>query len=472
MPVRRLTPLLAAFIAILLLPAAAQASAGQSTLFEAPRELMSDDAGLRARTLDEIQALGAEGVRVIVYWRDVAPNADAREVPAFEERDPGAYPGFGKYDRVLAEIRQRGLNPLVTVSAPAPRWATRFRQDYVTRPQPARFKRFFEAVLRRYPAVRHFAVWNEPNHPDFLQPQYAGQGNRRESVSGKLYRRLFQAASDGRRNAGRSDVRLLFGETSPRGNTNVSYPLQFFRDALCMSRNWNKRSSCEELDADAYAHHPYTTKSGPWFVPPNRDDVTIGALSRLNRALARAGEENALRRGMKIWMTEFGIQSVPDTVQGVSETAQAEYRAVGERMAWRNPRVRMFSQYLMRDSDPGPSNDNGDPSFPGFESGLRHAGGDQKLAYDGFRTPMVAKRLRNGRTYLWGFVRPGDGAQRVSIDVRSKNAGWRSLKRDTTDSRGYWTTITRGGRGRDYRVRWTDAQGTQHTGPRTRVYDR
>jgi len=155
----------------------------------------------------------------------------------------------------------------------------------------------------------------------------------------------------------------------------------------------------------------------------------------------------------------------------VSETAQAEYRSVGERMAWKNPRVVMFSQYLMRDSDPGEVNGNGDPTHPGFESGLRHSGGAQKLAYDGFRTPLVAKRQRNG-TYLWGLVRPGQGIREVAIEYRSKRGGWRSLKRDRTDARGYWTTRTRTVRGRDYRVRWTDAQGTTHTGPRTRVYDR
>jgi len=156
----------------------------------------------------------------------------------------------------------------------------------------------------------------------------------------------------------------------------------------------------------------------------------------------------------------------------VSETAQAEYRSVGERMAWRNPRVRMFSQYLMRDSEPGKVDGNGDPTHPGFESGLRQSGGDQKLAYDGFRTPLVARRLSNGRTYLWGLVRPGEGAQRVTIESRSRKGGWRSLKRDRTDSRGYWATTTRSVRGRDYRVRWTDPQGTQHTGPRTRAYSR
>ena len=39
------------------------------------------------------------------------------------------------------------------------------------------------------------------------------------------------------------------------------------------------------LDADGYAHHAYTTRTGPRFRPPDKDDVTIGVLSRLTNAL-------------------------------------------------------------------------------------------------------------------------------------------------------------------------------------------
>lgn len=468
---RRLVPLVALIASLLLVPAAAQASKSQSMMFEAPRELRSDDAALRAQTLEEIKGLGVNWMRVVVYWREVAPDPNSGEVPAFDETDPNAYPGWGKYDRMINEMRARGINPLITVTGPVPQWATEFKTDQVTRPEPARFERFMEATLKRYSDVRFFSVWNEPNHPTFLQPQYSGQGDRREVVSGKIYRRLFQAATDARDKV-RPDVRLLIGETAPRGNSNVAAPLEFFRETLCMTRSWKKRSSCEELDAHAYAHHPYTTQAGPWFVPPQRDDVTIGSLNRLNSALARAGEQDALRRGMTIWATEFGIQSIPDP-RGVTETAQAEQRAVGERMGWNNPRVRMFSQYLLRDSDPiegVPESER----FGGFESGLRNNNGDLKRSYKAFPVPMVAKKVgrERVRTYLWGLVRPAEGATRVSIDYASRGGDWRALKADTTNSRGFWETNTTFVSDRRYRVRWTAPDGTERVGPLTRVYDR
>ncbi len=467
---RRLAPLAALIATLLALPAAAEASKSQSMMFEAPRELRSDDAALRGQTLDEIKSLGVHWVRLVVYWRDVAPAPTSPAVPDFDETDPNAY-AWARYDRVISEIRARGMNVVLTVSGPVPRWATRFKTDQVTRPEPKRFEKFFRAALKRYPGVRYWGVWNEPNHPDFLQPQYSGQGERREVASGVIYRRLFQAATDARDAVAPDDL-LLIGETAPRGNTNVAAPLAFFRDMLCMTENWSKRSYCEELDAHAYAHHPYTTQAGPWFRPSQRDHVTIGSLDRLNSALARAGRQDALHRGMKIWVTEFGIQSIPDP-NGVSETAQAEYRAVGERMGWNNARVRMFSQYLMRDSDPIEGASEAE-RFGGFESGLRNNDGNPKRALPAFPVPMVAKKIgrERVRTYLWGLVRLAEGATRVAIDYRSKSGDWRYLKQDTTNQRGYWQTNTRYVKERRYRVRWSAPDGSQRVGPLTRVYTR
>ena len=102
------------------LAAPAQASPSQSSLFEAPRELLSDDAALRAQTLDQIQAFGVNWVRVVLYWRSVAPSPGSRTVPAFDESDPSAYPGFGRYDRILNELHARGMKALVTISGPVP----------------------------------------------------------------------------------------------------------------------------------------------------------------------------------------------------------------------------------------------------------------------------------------------------------------------------------------------------------------
>lgn len=456
----------------LCLPGVAQARSSQSTLFEAPRELLSDDAALRAATLGEIKAFGVNRVRVIMYWRDVAPSPDSRSVPDFDERDPAAYPGFARYDRLLREVRARGMSILLTVSGPVPRWATRSRSDHVTDPSPTRFGRFMTAVGRRYrDAIDLWAIWNEPNHPDFLRPQYGGQGSKRRSVSPKVYRRLFQAADRALRATGNGRDRVLMGETAPRGTGSVVAPLTFLRGALCLDSRYRKARGCGRLPADGYAHHAYTTRSGPFFRPPGRNDVTIGVLDRLNRALHRAGRSGAIRRNMSIYLTEFGIQSVPDTLIGVSETRQAEYRAISERIAYRNPRVATFSQYLMRDSSPVRSS-SGKTTYPGFESGLRHSDGKPKRAYDGFRLPLVARRGHT-RTTLWGLVRPAAGRASVSIDYRNRGSSrWRALKRDRTDARGTWSTTTSARKGRSYRVRWRAANGTQHAGPETRVYSR
>ena len=128
-------------------PAAARPDA--VTIFEAPRELRSPDPALRAATLDEIRALGAGWLRVVLYWNDVAPQPESQVVPRFNERDPRSY-RWGLYDRILAGADARGLKILLTVSGPVPKWATRARRDHVTRPDATRFGRFAEAVGRRY----------------------------------------------------------------------------------------------------------------------------------------------------------------------------------------------------------------------------------------------------------------------------------------------------------------------------------
>jgi hypothetical protein len=410
--------------------------------------------------LDEVEALGVHWLRVILYWQDVAPDVDGRSVPDFDETDPAGY-DWSIYDRIFADARARDLRVLVTVSGPGPRWATRSRKDRVTRPSPTRFRRFVTAVGRRYgKQVDYWSVWNEPNHPDFLAPQYV----HHRPYSPRLYRQLYRAARSGLERSGNAKDRVLMGETAPRGNSHVVAPLAFVRGSLCLDSSYHKRRGCGTLDVDGWAHHPYTTSKGPWFVSRRRDDVTIGSLSRLTRALDRARRAHAVRKRVDLYLTEFGVQSEPDPVSGVSEERQAEYRSIGELIAYRNPRVRAFSQYLMRDDLPRP----GRPylRYGGFESGLRHSGGAAKLAYDGFRLPLVAERGR--RTHLWGLVRPASGPANVRIEYRNRGSStWRTLKRDRTDSRGYWATTTSYRSGRAYRVRW----GT-FTGPPTRAYRR
>ena len=71
--------------------------------------------------------------------------------------------------------------------------------------------------------------------------------------------------------------------------------------------------------------------------------MTIGvAVAAEQRAATAPAARAAMRATLPIYLTEFGIQSTPDRFLGVSLTKQPEYRAISERLAYSNPRVKAF----------------------------------------------------------------------------------------------------------------------------------
>jgi hypothetical protein len=250
-------------------------------------------------------------------------------------------------------------------------------------------------------------------------------------------------------------------ETAPVGTSRVVAPIVFLNTTLCVdARSIKTGKACRKLPADGYAHHPYTRRQGPFYTPAGSNDVTIGSLSRLTRALDRAAARGKVRRRLPIYLTEFGIQSLPDPIYGVSQQRQAEYQAISERIAWANPRVKWFSQYLLRDSlhkTTGPKFSR----YPGFESGLRFDDGRPKLALRSFPVPLAALRAGNGVS-LWGLARGATGPTRAAIFVRGKR--YRTVR---TDRHGHFSLKVPFVRGRTYRLKWAGKFG-----PPIRVYGR
>jgi hypothetical protein len=460
---KRLLPILP-LLAALAWPALAPASPRQTVTFEAPRELLS--ASTREATLDQITGFGVNHVRQLVYWRDYAPDPDSKTRPDFDASDPNAYPGdkWDNLDGLIAAAKAHGIQVTLTLTGPVPRWATRDKKDNLSSPDPKEYRAFATAMGRRYGAsVSTWSIWNEPNQPQFLKPQYKSG----KPASPKLYRKLYQAAYAGLRStpANAQDT-ILIGETSPRGNQNVVHPLAFLRGTLCLDSKYRKSKSCGELDAGGYAHHAYTTSAGPRFKPSDTDDVTIGVLSRLTSALDKAAAAGALPEKLPVYLTEFGIQSTPDKVSGVSLAKQAAYLAIAEHMAYVNPRIAAFSQYLL--SDDPPRSDG--YKYGGFESGLRSADGKAKPAYEGFRLPLAVEVY--GRTdVLWGLVRPHRAVGKVTIERRlSGYKTWRTLKTVNTTASGVYALKTPHKKGQHYRVKWTASDGKTYTGPSVRGY--
>jgi hypothetical protein len=324
---------------------------------------------------------------------------------------------------------------------------------------------FMEAVSRHFgDEVTRWAIWNEPNHPDFLRPQYDA---RHRPVSPTVYRGLYAAAIRGLDDVGDTKP-VLMGETAPTGTTKDVAPLTFLRQALCLDDAYKKTGKCANLRIDGYAHHAYSTRLGPYYKPSSKNFVTIGVLSRLTAALDKAAKAGVVRAKLPVYLTEFGVQSTPDPLYGVSLQRQAEYRSYAEEIAYDNPRVAAFSQYLLRDDLPL---ENVAPTlkYSGFESGLLTSSGKAKPALAGFRLPLVAK-ISGTKVNLWGLARPAKGVTQVVVQQRDGQASFKTIATVTTNARGAWTrTAARGGSSREWRVKWTAPDGTQYTGPATRA---
>jgi hypothetical protein len=480
LPTQIKKPLLTALVAIVTCAAGAGGAAhayaahSQATFFEGSAELLSP--AKRVHAIAQLQELGVTALRVELYWSKVAPGAGAAKRPAFNAEDPNSY-AWGAYDWLLHEAAARKWQVLLTVTSPAPRWATSdHKAPYVTRPDPRDFKEFMTAVARHFGSqVTLYSIWNEPNHPAFLRPQWNANGT---PASPKIYRGLYQAAYAGLHAAGLAHPQVLFGETAPTGYESVSVrregrrallhdvaPLLFLRGALCLNSHYVKSSSCEALEMSGYAHHAYTTAAGPSYVPPERDDVTIGVLSRLTRALDLAARAHAVPAQVHVYLTEFGVQSKPNRYLGVPVAQQAEYDAIAEHIAWSNPRVAAFSQYLLRDDPlggaPGASVNGG---TIGFQSGLESLGGKRKPLYFGWPVPLTVSRVAGAYT-LWGFVRPAGKATTVTVLVRARGArAYRKLATVNTDSLGYWG-LRSSAAGFAWRVRWVSPAGGKYEGP-------
>lgn len=470
-----LSALLACLALAALGAAPALASQDQPDYFEASTQLLK--ANTREHAIAQMKHLGVKAVRIELHWQEVAPGANSAKKPNFEATNPGLY-AWGAYDWAIDKAKSLGWKVLLTVTSPAPRWATsNHKAPYDTSPNARDFKEFMTAVGRHYGSqVDLYAIWNEPNDAAFLMPQFNSKG---QPTSPRIYRGLYQEGYAGLQAAGMAHPDVLIGETAPSGYDSLSRreireekreihdvaPLAFLRGMLCLNADYRKAGGCSPLHASGYAHHAYSNKLGPYYHPPGRDEVMIGTLSRLENALNLAARAGAINGGLPIYLTEFGVQSTPNRYLGVSPAKQAEYDAIAEYIAWRDPRVAAFSQYLLRDDPLGGAPGSGARGgYVGFQSGLEYVNGKPKPLYYAWPVPLVVFK-EGGHYALWGLVRPTTGATHVTILVKTRGSKrYRVLKRQQTNSLGYWS-FTSSVHGTSWRVQWKSPSGVKYEGP-------
>jgi hypothetical protein len=502
----------------LALPAVAGASHGQVAIIQDGPPLMSDPVG----TLAEFRALGATTVRVIMFWSSVAPDPTSSTMPAdFNASDPDAYPaaGWAPYDQIVRDAKQAGITVDFTVAGGAPVWADGSgippqgkNPHFAWKPNPRLYGQFVQAVGERYdgsfpdpqnpaqslPAVRSWALWNEPNFGQDLGPQ-AIDGST-VSVAPMMYRNLVSAGWNALQQTGHGHDKILIGEFAARGlsgkpnhnhpqglpgNYSQTKPLQFIRTLYCVGANYKALSGryarargCPAsaagsrrfraqnpglFNAGGVGDHPYPGGQSP--VDDAHADPDIASfpeLGNLERVLDKVNRIYGSHKRYSIFSDEYGyITSPPQTAPYVSPATAAYYLNWSEYLSWKSPRVASYAQYLLDDPEP--------PGAPraGFASGLFTFNGTPKATYYAYRLPLYLPQtsLRRGRgAEVWGDVRPAhfmalDSTQPQTVAIQLRAGGHGAFQTVKTvavsDSNGYFDVQLAFGSGGDVRLAYT-----------------
>ena len=125
-------------------------------------------------------------------------------------------------------------------------------------------------------------------------------------------------------------------------------------------------------------------------------------------------------------------------------------------MAYVNPRVRSFSQYLMTDDPPRAL--EAATATPASRAACARSKGKKKPAYKAFRLPLAVESY-GASDVLWGLVRPYRKATTVTIEVDPPGKrGWRKLKTVKTTAHRRLRAARHPSQGQSYRVKWTLAE--------------
>jgi hypothetical protein len=287
--------------------------------------------------LDHAVELGTRRIRVNVLWaRLLAGDAYSRTRP-----DTVAY-DFGRIDALQEAAQARGIKLQLTIAGPAPAWATGDHRVGNHRPDAAAYGAFVKTVVAHFKGrVDRYAIWNEPNWNTWLSPGKS---------AASLYRRLYAAGYKAAK-AADPKAKVLIGELAPVGGGRAIAPLKFLRDVTCSKANYRAAKHCAGLKADGFALHPYQFTAAPTVAAGKVDDVPIGALSRLTRALDRLAARKALRTPsgakMGVYLTEFGYLTLGRRAQ--KPKVRAAWLQSAFALARHNPRVKQLLQYQLVD---------------------------------------------------------------------------------------------------------------------------
>jgi hypothetical protein len=352
---------------------------------------VQDDAWLASGpgTIDHrVQVLDALGVKIVRYTLRWDQIARTRPAMATWSGDP-AYT-WGSSDEVLKALHAAGIRSVVGVYG-SPRWANGGKSPNWAPLSGSSVAAFMRAAAERFPWVRDWLIWNEPNKTMFLRPN-----------SPRVYVQQLLNPAYAALHAVSARMRVGGGVTAPRAGSGGTSPI-----------TWIRGMRAAHARLDAYAHNPYPERpaiEGPGSGGCRRcSTITMATLDKLQRETFKAW-------GMKrLWLTEYGYQArPPDRMLGVPVATQARYINEAALKTYRASRVDMLIHFLVRD----------DPRPAGWQSGFFTMHGSARPSAGAFLLPLAQVSRRGLRTVLWGQVRAHRGQRPYRLQ-QYRGGGWR-----------------------------------------------
>lgn len=307
--------------------------------------------------------LGVDVLQHGLFWSQVAPLRPARPT----DPDDPAYRWPAEIDEAIRLGRRNGIELALLVNT-APPWANGGR-SVEWAPSPRAYAQFLIAASRKYPSVRKWMIWGEPNRAAVFQPLPPDS-----PVGPRRYARLLAAAykalkARSRRNVVIGGMTFSFGEVRPR---------DFAR--------WMRLPGGKPAPLDLYGHNPFTRRfpnladHGYAGVPGARDIGDVDLFHRELGRLYRGRYPQFRRQGPRLWLSEFTISSDRSNRSFdfyVSRRDQARWLTAAYSIAGRSPFVAGLGWYNLLD----------EPSTVerGQTTGLLTAGGKRKPAYRAYK---------------------------------------------------------------------------------------
>jgi hypothetical protein len=442
----------------------AAASTKQVAIIQDGLALKTDPAAAMA----QFRELGATTIRVLLFWKDVAPSPNASKQPKFKATDPNAYDavGWSQYDSIVREAKAEGLTVDLDLTGPPPNWAqgkgvakSTIAQNYGWRPNATAFGQFVAAAAKRYdgsftpqgassalPKVSIWSLWNEPNFGQDLGPQSVGATSHFTgyNVSAGYYRNLLRAGYKSLKGDSRlKGATILIGELAGQGRSFVktkkfkqglpgdfaiTWPVWFLQSLYCVDTSLRqltgtaaKQAGCPTssgavrsfrkdnpalFSASAFSTHPYAST----FTPDQTKGIdskaiVLPVINRLETELQKLTGHYGAKRSFPLWSTEYGFITSPPQKKGQGYFSPQTAATYLNQAEYLSYKNRNVASFAQYLlKDPPVLVKHGL-----FASGLLTDTGKQKAGFNAWRLPVWLPNQsvkRNSSTEVWGAARP------------------------------------------------------------------